>query len=89
METYTLDDLTIKEHLLELAEKYGIYYSGMVIEDYTEEVESPFVPNQNTQRFQYFGSALLKNGGEIGVPGSKPISFCIVCFGAGFRVGYI
>ena len=87
----TLKDFTPEEigYLLELAEKYGIYYSGMVIEDYTEEVESPFVPNQNTQRFQYFGSALLKNGGEIGLHGYNHIPLCMEGFDADFGEGYI
>ena len=75
--------------LLELAEKYGIRYSGMVIEDYSEELEAPFVPNQNTQRFRYFGSQLLREGGEIGLHGYNHIPLCMEGFDRDFGNGYI
>lgn len=66
--------------LLKLSEKYGCRYNGMVIEDYNDQVEAPFKPNQNIQRFQYFGSSLLKNGGEIGLHGYNHIPLCLKGF---------
>lgn len=74
--------------LLELSEKYGCRYSGMVIEDYSDQVEAPFEPNQNTQRFRYFGSSLLKNGGEIGLHGYNHIPLCLKGFDSDFGDGY-
>ena len=74
--------------LQELAEEYGIRYSGMVIEDYSDGLEAPFRRNLNTQRFRYFGSALLKSGGEIGLHGYNHIPLCREGFDAGFGDGY-
>ena len=66
--------------LLELAEKYGIRYSGMIIENYSEELEAPFEVNMNTQRYSYFGSDLLQNGGEIGLHGYNHVPLCLENF---------
>lgn len=62
--------------LLEFTEKYGIVYSGMVIEDYSDNLTVPFVRSLNTQRFHYFGSSLLEHGGEIGLHGYNHIPLC-------------
>ena len=67
------------------AEEYGIRYSGMVIEDYSDNLEGPFSSNMNTQRFQYFGSSLLRLGGEIGLHGYNHIPLCREGFDAGLR----
>ena len=75
--------------LLKLSEKYGCRYNGMVIEDYNDQVEAPFKPNQNIQRFQYFGSSLLKNGGEIGLHGYNHIPLCLKGFDKSFGDGYV
>lgn len=53
----------------ELAEKHGIRYTGLVIEDYSDENEAPFEGNDDLQRFRYFGNKLLDDGGEIGFHG--------------------
>lgn len=52
-----------------LAEKYGIRYTGMVIENYSDEVRAPFEGNDDISRYQYFGNMLLGQGGEIGLHG--------------------
>lgn len=52
-----------------LAEKYGIRYTGMVIENYSDEVRAPFERNDDVSRYQYFGNMLLGQGGEIGLHG--------------------
>ena len=75
--------------LLELAEKYGIRYSGMVIEDYSDKREAPFAANQNTQRFRYFGTELLRKGGEIGLHGYNHIPLCMEGFDRDFGNGYV
>lgn len=74
--------------LRELAETYGIYYSGMVIEDYNEELEPPYAANSNTQRFLYFGNSLLRDGGEIGLHGYNHIPLCMEGFDADFGPDY-
>lgn len=52
-----------------LAEKYGIRYTGMVIEQYSDDVKAPFKKNEETERYKYFGNMLLQEGGEIGIHG--------------------
>lgn len=53
----------------ELAEEHGIRYTGLVIENYSDEHATPLSGNTDTRRFQYFGNELLNMGGEIGFHG--------------------
>ena len=55
--------------LSSMAEKYGIRFSGMVIESYSEQVEGPFESAPDSQTFSYFGNSILDQGGEIGLHG--------------------
>ncbi len=57
------------EDISDLAETYGIRYTGLVIEEYSDQVKGPFASNTGTSRFQYFGNMLLRQGGEIGLHG--------------------
>lgn len=52
-----------------LGKKHGIRYTGLVIEDYSDEIQAPFEGNDDLQRFRYFGNKLLDDGGEIGFHG--------------------
>ena len=52
-----------------LAEKHGIRYTGLVIENYSDEHALPLKGNSDIQRFRYFGNELLDGGGEIGFHG--------------------
>ncbi len=52
-----------------LSKKYNIRYTGLVIEDYSAQVEGEFPRNKDVQRFQYFGNMLLREGGELGYHG--------------------
>ena len=52
-----------------LAKKYNIRYTGLVIEDYSAQVSGTFPRNKDVQRFQYFGNMLLREGGELGFHG--------------------
>ena len=53
----------------ELAEEHGVRYTGLVIENYSDEHATPLSGNTDTRRFQYFGNELLNMGGEIGFHG--------------------
>ncbi|MCR5419397.1 MAG: DUF2194 domain-containing protein [Lachnospiraceae bacterium] len=53
----------------DLAQKYGLYYTGVIIEDYSNQVSGEFKRNEEISRFQYFGNMLLRLGGEIGIHG--------------------
>lgn len=63
-----------------LGEKYGIRYTGMVIEEYSDQVEAPFDRNQDVRRFRYFGNMLLEQGGEIGLHGYNHMPLCLPGF---------
>lgn len=63
-----------------LAEKYGIRYTGMVIEQYSDQVERPYERNHDVTRYQYFGNMLLDGGGEIGLHGYNHMPLCLKNF---------
>lgn len=52
-----------------LAQEYGIKYTGLVIEEYSDHVDAPFERNTDRERYQYFGNMLMDAGGEIGLHG--------------------
>lgn len=62
--------------MLSLAEKYGIRYTGVIIENYEDTTEGDPEPNKDTEQFQYFGNMLLHQRGEIGYHGynHQPLS---------------
>ncbi len=55
--------------MLALEEEYGIVHTGLIIEDYSDEVDGPFVEQNETERFVFFGNMLLNEGGELGFHG--------------------
>lgn len=63
-----------------LAEQYGIRYTGLVIEQYSDQVEAPFARNTDIQRYRYFGNMLLDQGGEIGIHGYNHMPLCLIGF---------
>ncbi len=66
--------------LYNLAEQYGLRYTGLVIEQYSDETEAPFAANEDTRRFRYFGNMLLGQGGEIGLHGYNHMPLCLTGF---------
>lgn len=69
-----------------LGEAYGIRYTGMVIEEYSDQVEGSFERNQDVRRFRYFGNMLLDQGGEIGLHGYNHMPLCLPGFD--YKGGY-
>lgn len=56
--------------LQKLAQKYGIRYTGVMIENYEDAVNQTEPPRQaDTTQFRYFGGMLLQMGGELGFHG--------------------
>ena len=55
--------------LVQLAQKYGIRFTGVMIENYEDDTASAPVQQSDTQQFRYFGSLLLRQGGELGYHG--------------------
>lgn len=60
-----------------LAEEHGIRFTGMVIEEYSDQVEGPFESLSDSQRFMYFGNSLLDLGGELGYHGYNHMPLCL------------
>lgn len=56
--------------LQKLAQKYGIRYTGVMIENYEDAVNQTEPARQaDTTQFRYFGGMLLQMGGELGFHG--------------------
>ena len=62
--------------MMALAEKYGFYYTGVVIENYEDDTQSRPQSQTDTSRFQYYGNMLLRMGGEIGYHGYNHQPLC-------------
>lgn len=63
--------------ILELGDKYNLKYSGMIIEQYSDEVQMPFERTQDISDFKFFGGMLLKAGGELGMHGYNHMPLCL------------
>ena len=53
----------------ELSKRWHIPYTGLVIENYSNQIEGDFDRNDDISRYLYFGNMLLRDGGEIGIHG--------------------
>ena len=62
--------------MLDMAEEHGVKYTGVIIDNYEDDVSGDVVEQEDVQRFQYFGNMLLHQGGELGYHGynHKPLS---------------
>ncbi len=66
--------------IYDLGEQYDLRYTGLVIEQYSDDVEAPFERNNDVQRYRYFGNMLLRQGGELGFHGYNHMPLCLVGF---------
>lgn len=55
--------------LMKLAQKYSIRFTGVMIENYEDDTVDAPTRQPDTQQFRYFGSLLLRQGGEVGFHG--------------------
>ncbi len=53
----------------EMAQEHGYRFTGLVIEQYSDEVSNPLPVNHDLNRYRYYGRSLLKMDGEIGFHG--------------------
>ncbi|HAF62116.1 MAG TPA: hypothetical protein DCK95_07310 [Anaerolineaceae bacterium] len=53
----------------DFARRYGLEYTGLLIETYNEKVAPPFIEEKSVERYEYFGDSLLDLGGELGLHG--------------------
>ena len=44
--------------------RYGLEYTGLLIETYNEKVAPPFIDVKSVERYEYFGDSLLDAGGR-------------------------
>lgn len=63
-----------------LSTDYGIRFTGLAIEDYSDDTQAPLPANGDTYRFVYFGNMLLSQGGEIGFHGYNHMPLCLETF---------
>lgn len=54
---------------MELAEKYGIPFTNVLIITYTDDTHPPYDATVDKETFSFFGSLMKQNGGEIGYHG--------------------
>lgn len=55
--------------LMELADAYGISFTASLLEENSYDFEPPFEEAQMQNRYAYFASMLINNGGELGLYG--------------------
>lgn len=63
--------------MIALEEKYGIKHTGMIIEDYNDIVQKPFVRQNSLKQFESFGNMLLQHDGELGFHGYNHQPLCL------------
>lgn len=77
VDIYTFYSIIWWPKVLSWQEKYGIKYTGVVIELYSEQVEGEFPRNELPAQFETYGNMLLNSGGEIGFHGYNHMPLCV------------
>jgi hypothetical protein len=62
--------------LVRIARKYGIRYTGAIIETYEDQTSGDLPENQETSNYYYYGNQLLNLGGELGYHGYNHQPLC-------------
>lgn len=73
----------------ELAYKYELAYTGVLIETYNDKIHPPFEPEEEATLLRFFASEILHSGGEIGLHGYNHMPLCLVGFPYDSEVNYI
>ena len=63
--------------MLNLASKYGLRYTGVMIENYEDKTDGEITKQTDNERFQYFGNMVLHQGGELGYHGYNHQPLCL------------
>lgn len=73
-------------NMVSLADKYGIKYTGVIIENYEDNTSGSTERQSDSSRFTYFGNMLLQMGGEIGYHGynHQPLMLSDTNYGTAF-----
>lgn len=67
-------------NMLNLSSRYGLCYTGTIIETYGDDVIPPYEPLEKIDRFKYFGALLLKEDFEIALHGYNHMSLVLENF---------
>lgn len=72
--------------MISLSDKYGIKYTGVIIENYEDDTTGSTERQSDSSRFIYFGNKLLQMGGEIGYHGynHQPLMLSDTDYGGAF-----
>jgi hypothetical protein len=68
--------------------RYGLKYTGVIIETYNNNLTPPFDSQSAIDTFQYMGSSLLEGGGEIGLHGYNHVPLCLEDTGYNQQLDY-
>ena len=71
-----------------LAKRFGIRYTGVMIENYEDQVSGELIRNFDQARYHYFGNMLLDMGGELGYHGYNHQPLCLDSFHYEEDLGY-
>lgn len=63
-----------------LSEEFGIRFTGLTIETYSDQTEGELEKNQDTQKLIFYGNTLLAYSGEIGFHGYNHMPLCLESF---------
>lgn len=74
--------------MMGFAKKYGIAYTGLLIENYGDQVSGELPRNGEVSRYAYFGNMLLDMGGELGFHGYNHQPLCLDNFHYAEDLGY-
>lgn len=74
--------------MISLAKEYGLIYTGLIIENYGNQVSGELPRNGEVSRYAYFGNMLLDMGGELGFHGYNHQPLCLENFQYGSDLGY-
>lgn len=75
--------------LTKLAERYGIRFTGVMIENYGDDTHDAPVRQSDDSQFTYFGGLLLKQNGEIGYHGYNHQPLVLPNTDYGNEYGYV
>lgn len=74
--------------MVRIAGTHGMRYTGMIIENYNDQVEGELPRNKDTARYNYFGNTLLDMNGELGFHGYNHQPLCLDNFVYEEDLGY-
>ena len=71
-----------------LTTKYGIKYTGALLETYIDETAPPFDKEGEVTRYKFFGGIVLDDGGELGLHGYNHVPLCPSTAGVNKNLDY-